>query len=438
MHVTPLIEKTRDGVPLTDEEIHSLVQGFVAGDVPDYQMSAWLMAACIRGLSPGETAALTRAMVTSGETIDLSPVGRPVVDKHSTGGVGDKISLVAAPLVAAAGVPVGKMSGRGLAHSGGTIDKLEAIPGLRTELAAEAFVRQVERIGLAIAAQTEGLVPADKSMYALRDVTGSVPGAGLIASSIMSKKIAGGAAAIVLDVKCGAGAFARTLDAAVDLADLMVSIGAASGRPTQAVISDMDEPLGAAVGNACEVREAIETLAGEGPADVRELALEIAARMIRAGGAAATVRDARALAEAALRSGRGLRKLTEMIQAQGGDPCVVDDPGRLPRARIELMVRAETTGIVQRVDALDVGRAAMRAGAGREAKGQRIDPGAGVVLAARRGDRVAMGAPLATVFASNGARAEDAARVLRSAYRMGEAPPRARTLILKEVPARSG
>ncbi|MFQ6097513.1 MAG: thymidine phosphorylase, partial [Armatimonadota bacterium] len=340
---------------------------------------------------------------------------------------------VAVPLAAAAGVPVAKMSGRGLGHSGGTLDKLESVPGLRVELTAEEFVRQVDEVGLAIVGQTGDLVPADKMMYALRDVTGTVPSPALIASSVMSKKVAGGASAIVLDVKCGSGAFMKTEADAKRLARLMLTVGAAFGRSTRAIISDMDEPLGTAIGNACEVREAIETLRGGGPADLRALAIEIAAIMVHAADGAASLADARARVEDALTSGLGLERLAAMIEFQCGDASVVDAPNRLPRARVEAAVESERAGIVQRVDALQVGRAAMLAGAGRENKDQKVDPGAGVVLSAVRGDSVSSGDAVAVVFGSDEARARAGAEALRSAYRIGDAAPPARQFVFKEV-----
>lgn len=408
---------------MTPEEIRFLVHGYARGDVPDYQMSAWLMAVCFRGMTPRETADLTMAMVDSGETVDLSEIPGIKVDKHSTGGVGDKTTLVLGPLVAASGVPVAKMSGRGLGHTGGTLDKLESIPGVTISLTRERFMEQVKRIGLAVMGQTGNLVPADGKMYALRDVTGTVESIPLIASSIMSKKIAGGAQAIVLDVKTGSGAFMKTLDASVELAGAMVAIGEHLGRRTVAVVSDMNEPLGLAVGNVLEVIEAAEALKGRGPADLQELCLTLGAQMVHLAGAAATIGEARAKVEGSLKSGAGLEKLRQMVSAQGGDPRALDDPSLLPRAAAVMEVPSPAEGFVGSINALEVGLTAMMLGAGREKKGDAIDPAAGVVVRKKVGDAVSRGEPLALIHYNDKDKAGSAASRLVRAFALTAEKP---------------
>ncbi|MDQ7828389.1 MAG: pyrimidine-nucleoside phosphorylase [Armatimonadota bacterium] len=435
MRAYDLILRKRNGGTLAPEEIEALLQGFLRGEVPDYQMSAFLMAVYFQGMTPEETAALTMAMVRSGEVVDLREIPGVKVDKHSTGGVGDKTSLVLVPLVAAAGVLVPKLSGRSLGHTGGTLDKLEAIPGLSTALSREAFVRQVVQVGCAIAGQTADLVPADKRLYALRDVTATVDSVPLIASSVMSKKIAGGAEAIVLDVKTGSGAFMKTVDGARALAEAMVAIGAQVGRRTVAVISDMDQPLGRAVGNAVEVEEAIATLRDEGPPDLTELCLTLGAEMLVLGGAAPDRQAARARLEARLRDGSALDRFRRMVEAQGGDPRVVDDPTRLPQAALLLPVEAPHGGVVAAIDAEAVGLAAMALGAGRARQEDAIDPAVGVRLQRKVGEHVAAGDALATVLANDAARAPAARRRLLAAYRIADAAPPARPLIHGRVEA---
>jgi pyrimidine-nucleoside phosphorylase len=395
-----LIERKRDGHEHTAAEIALIVEGYTVGDVPDYQMSAWLMAALLRGLSAEETVAMTEAMVRSGDVIDLSAIPGVKVDKHSTGGVADTTTLVLAPLVSACGVPVAKMSGRGLGHTGGTLDKLEAIPGFRVELTPEEFVAQVHRIGIAVVAQSPRIDPADRKIYALRDVTGTVPSIPLIVGSIISKKIAGGADAIVLDVKVGSGAFMKTEADARQLAHELIAVGAALGRRVECLMSDMDQPLGMAVGNSLEVAEAIQTLRGEGPEALTELCMMFGARMLMLGERAADETEARLLLAEAVSSGRALERFREWVAAQGGDPRVADDLSLLPRARVSREIRALQSGYLARFDAEGVGRAGMVVGAGREHVGDAIDPGAGLVLAARVGDQVARGDVLCTMYAA--------------------------------------
>ncbi len=428
-----LIRKKRDGGELTPEEIAYLVDGFVRGEVADYQISAWLMAVYFRGMSERETADLTLAMARSGRMLDLRSIPGVKVDKHSSGGVGDKTSLVLVPLVASCGVPVPKMSGRGLGHTGGTLDKLESIPGLRTELDVDAFVDQVRRVGCAIVSQTADLVPADKKLYALRDVTATVDSVPLIASSIMSKKIAGGADAIVLDVKTGSGAFLKDLEGAHTLARAMVAIGNRLGRRTVALVTDMDQPLGHAVGNAVEVREAVATLRGEGPGDLTELCLALGAEMLRVGGRVRDPEEGRQLLRERLRDGAGLDKFREMIHAQGGDPSVVDDPGRLPKAPVTVEVASEEDGYVQAVDAEALGRVAMALGAGRSRKEDPVDPAVGLVVLAKKGSRVHRGDVLAVVHARTREAAAAAARGVVQAYRLGPTTVAPRPLVLGRV-----
>src|SRR5437870_2267510 len=347
--IVDLIEKKRDGGTHSRDELEAIVGGYVRGEVPDYQVAAWLMAVCLRGMEPDEVVTLTQIMAASGEQLDLSSIGRPVADKHSTGGVGDKTSLAVMPLVAAVGVPVGKMSGRGLGFTGGTIDKLESFTGLRVDLDAATFVRQLRDIGIVISGQSADLAPADGAMYALRDVTGTVPSIPLIASSIMSKKIAGGAHAVVLDVKVGSGAFMKDRGSARRLARLMVDIGRRAKVEVVAELTDMDQPLGRAVGNALEVKEALATLRGEGPADLVSLVLAAGAEMLVLGRRARTAPQARSLLARAIADGSGLAKFRQLVAAQGGDVRMVDDPSRLPRAPIVREVRARRGGWVSRV-----------------------------------------------------------------------------------------
>ena len=416
-----LIERKRNGEELSQDEISELVLGYTRGDVPDYQMAAWCMAVYYKGLTGRETHALTDAMIRSGETIDMAAaLGRRVVDKHSTGGVGDKTSLAVGPIVAACGVPLGKMSGRGLGHTGGTLDKLESIPGFRVELTIDEFIAQVRDVGVAIIGQTGNLVPADKKLYALRDVTATVDIVPLIASSIMSKKLAAGAEAIVLDVKVGDGAFMKTLDDARILAEQMADLGRREGRQVVCLITDMDQPLGAAVGNALEVREAAETIVGEGPPDFTELVLDACARLLALSDLGIDAAEGRERAQQAVSNGSARDVYERWIRAQGGDP----ELDALPRAPIVREVVAPRAGVVTRLAALPIGVAALELGGGRRTKEDDIDHAVGVVCSAKRGQTVEAGQVLADVHARDEASAEAAVAVVLSAYEIGdEAPP---------------
>jgi pyrimidine-nucleoside phosphorylase len=426
-----LIERKRNGEELSDEEISEFVLGFTRGDVPDYQMAAWCMAVYFRGLSVQETYALTDAMIRSGETLDLaSALGRRVVDKHSTGGVGDKTSIAVGPIVAACGVPFGKMSGRGLGHTGGTLDKLESIPGYRVELTVDEFVSQVAEVGLAIIGQTGDLVPADKKLYGLRDVTATVDIVPLIASSIMSKKIAAGADAIVLDVKVGDGAFMKTLDDARILAEQMVDLGGRAGREVMCMLTDMDQPLGNAVGNALEVREAVETISGGGPNDLTELVIAACARLLALSDLDVDIREGRRRAEAVIGDGSARAAYERWIRAQGGDP----DPSRLPVAPIVRDVLAPRDGIVTRLGALAIGAAALELGAGRRAKDEVIDHAVGVVCRSKRGDTVSTDDVLAEVHARDEDSAAAAVDAVLAACEIGDEAPRPHGIVLDVVP----
>ncbi|MFL5938579.1 MAG: thymidine phosphorylase, partial [Gaiellaceae bacterium] len=404
--------------------------GHASGEVPDYQMAAFCMAVYFRGLSADETLALTEAFVRSGSTLDLrSALGRLVVDKHSTGGVGDKTSLVVGPIVAACGVPFGKMSGRGLGHTGGTLDKLESIPGFRVELSTDEFVQQVRDVGLAIIGQTPDLVPADKQLYALRDVTATVDSIPLIAASIMSKKIAAGAEAIVLDVKVGEGAFMKSLSDARRLAEAMIELGRGAGREVVCLLTDMDQPLGHAVGNALEIREAMATLRGEGPADFTELVLTACSRLLALSDLGVDESEGRQRAEAALSDGSATAAYERWIRAQGGDP----DGDRLAQAPVVAHVEAPASGYVTRLGAIQVGVAALHLGAGRRTKEDTIDHSVGVVCRRKRGDEVGAGEVLAEVHARDEASAAAAVREVLAAYDVGAEQPQARPILLEVV-----
>ncbi|MCR4442262.1 MAG: pyrimidine-nucleoside phosphorylase [Peptococcaceae bacterium] len=411
MRAVDIIVKKREGQVLLPEEIDYLVGGYAGGEIPDYQMAAFCMAVCFQGMNDEETSRFTMSMVASGKTVDLSPIPGFKVDKHSTGGVADTTTLVLAPLVAAAGVPVAKMAGRGLGHTGGTIDKLESIPGFCTSLSKEEFFAQVNRINLAITGQSEDLVPVDQKLYALRDVTGTVESIPLIASSIMSKKIAAGAQAIVLDVKTGSGAFMKKKEEAFRLARAMVAIGKGLGRKTLAVVSDMNEPLGSAIGNALEVEEAIRVLRGELRGRLRQHCFILGRLLLLAAGRVKGEEEAEKLMDRLLDSGAALEKMAEMIRAQGGNAAVTEDTSILPQARYRRVIEAPQEGYLEIKDAQGLGKAAMLLGAGRETKGAKIDLSVGLRLHARTGDKIEKGQPLLTIFYNNDRRLPEAAEL---------------------------
>ncbi|MDM5195100.1 pyrimidine-nucleoside phosphorylase [Bacillus hominis] len=400
MRMVDLIAKKRDGQALTTEEINFIVEGYTNGDIPDYQVSSLAMAIFFQDMNDQERADLTMAMVNSGDTIDLSAIEGVKVDKHSTGGVGDTTTLVLGPLVAALGVPVAKMSGRGLGHTGGTIDKLEAVPGFHVEIENDEFMRLVNENKIAVIGQSGNLTPADKKLYALRDVTATVNSIPLIASSIMSKKIAAGADAIVLDVKTGAGAFMKTDEDAKRLAEAMVRIGNNVGRNTMAVISDMSQPLGEAIGNALEVQEAIDTLQGKGPKDLEELCLTLGSQMVYLAGQASSLEDAREKLIEVMNNGKALESFKTFLSAQGGDASVVDDPSKLPQAQYKIEVEAKEDGYVSEIVADEIGTAAMLLGAGRATKESEIDLAVGLMLRKKVGDSVKKGDSLVTIYAN--------------------------------------
>lgn len=401
MRAVDVICKKRDGGELTPEEIEFFISGFNRGEIPDYQAAAWAMAVLLKGMTPRESTDLTLAMVASGEQLDLTDVVPFTVDKHSTGGVGDKTTLVVEPIVAASGVPVGKMSGHGLGFSGGTLDKMDSFPGFRSDLTIDEFKRQLREVGLVLTGQTADLAPADGKLYALRDVSGTIPSVPLIASSVMSKKIAAGAQAIVLDVKVGVGAFMKTLDQAEDLAELMVDIGDRADRRVVALIADMNQPLGNAVGNALEVREAIDTLSGKGPPDFVEHCLEVAGHMLRLAGTSEDLNSAKEIASGAISDGSALSKFRELVVAQGGDGKFVDEPEWLPEAKYSKTVTAPGSGYVTTIDAAEIGRTAIGLGGGRAMKGDAIDYAVGLVVHRKVGDELAEGDSLFTVYASH-------------------------------------
>lgn len=423
MNMVDVILKKKAGGALTPEEIRAFARGAADGSVPDYQLAALLMAICWRGMTAEETACLTMEMMHSGGVVDLSAIDGICVDKHSTGGVGDTTTLVLVPLAAACGAKVAKLSGRGLGHTGGTLDKLESIPGCTVNVSREDFIRQVRDIGCAVIGQTQDLCPADKALYALRDVTGTVDSIPLIASSIVSKKLASGAGAIVLDVKTGSGALMHTVEDSIALAKAMVDIGAQAGRPILALVTGMDQPLGTHVGNALEVKEAIDILAGRAKGDLLTVSLELGSRMLVACGIAADVEDGKARMTRALESGAGLAKFREMITAQGGDGRVCDDTDYLPHAAYKISVPALSSGYVARMDTAAIGRCAQALGAGRQKKTDVIDPAVGLVMDVRLGDAVAAGDSLATLYLNRRELASDAVGEMQRAIAITEEKP---------------
>jgi pyrimidine-nucleoside phosphorylase len=433
MHATDIIAKKRDGGELSREEIEFFIQGYTQGEIPDYQASAWLMAVYLRGMSDRETLDLTMAMAHSGDVLDLGDIAPITVDKHSTGGVGDKVSLVVAPLVAACGMPVAKMTGRGLGFTGGTVDKLESIPGYRTNLSDAEFRAQIEKIGVVLTGQSADLAPADRKLYALRDVTGTVSSIPLIVSSIMSKKIAAGADAIVLDVKVGLGAFMKTLKEAEELAEAMVRLGTQVGRRVVGLISDMNQPLGWAVGNALEVKEAITTLHEGGPADLREHCLVVASEMLVLSGKAADTSDALTLALETLSSGAAWQKFKELVRAQGGDVRAIEEPERLPQARLIEPVPAPRSGYLAELNAVEVGEAVVELGGGRERKGDPVDHSVGVVVHYKVGDLVQKDTPLFTVHASDEEKLAAARERVLAAHTFSDMPVQRLPIFYKRV-----
>ena len=433
MNMVDIITKKRDGGELTPEEICFFIDNYVKDRIPDYQASALLMAIYFRGLSRAETFALTEAMEFSGDVEDLSDLPGVKVDKHSTGGVGDKTTLVVAPVAAAAGVTVAKMSGRGLGFTGGTADKLEAIPGFRTRLEPAEFHRQLEELGLAVITQTGSITPADKKIYALRDVTGTVESPGLIASSIMSKKLAAGSDGIVLDVKCGSGALLKDLAEAENMADLMIDIGRKAGRKMVAVISDMSQPLGRAVGNALEVEEAVQVLKGGGPEDLRQLCLELAGEMIRIGGRAESFEEGKETARQVLSDGRALEKFRQMVRRQGGDDRIIEEPERMGSSRYSRDVLAGRTGFIAETDTREIGRASQHLGAGRLRKEDEIDFTAGIRMHVRIGNFVKEGDVLATLYGADSRRLEEAEIIMEAAIRISAEPTAPPKLIQKII-----
>jgi pyrimidine-nucleoside phosphorylase len=429
MHVVEVIAAKRDGHQISSDDLHQLVRGYTAREIPDYQMSAFLMAGYLRGFSFDETVALNDAMLTSGERLDLSELSGPTVDKHSTGGVGDSTTLVVAPLAAALGMQMIKLSGRGLGFTGGTLDKLESIPGMRTQLSDGELIAQVQRIGLAVCAQTDRLDPADRAMYALRDVTGTVGNTALIASSIMSKKLAGGAGTILLDVKVGSGAFMKTVTEARELAEVCVALGNQAGRRTRALITDMSQPLANTVGNAIEVTEAIEALHGHTPSRFLDLCLSLVGHLAAESGVAPDAEHGRTLALDALHSGAGLERLRQLIDAQGGDCRVIDDTSRLPAAPVTREIRSPGDGWLSAVDAEAIGRASGSLGAGRETIGASIDPAVGLRLPTKIGDRVTADEVIGQVLAQSEADARNAEQAVLAALIWDTQPVTAPALI---------
>ena len=433
MNMVDVILKKKAGQALSAEEIRAFARGAADGSIPDYQLAALLMAICWRGMNAEETTNLTMEMMHSGGVVDLSQIDGVCVDKHSTGGVGDTTTLVLVPLAAACGAKVAKLSGRGLGHTGGTLDKLESIPGCSVEKTQEQFIRQVKDIGCAVIGQTQDLCPADKALYALRDVTGTVGSIPLIASSIVSKKLASGAGAIVLDVKTGSGALMQTVDESIELAKAMVDIGAKAGKPILALVTGMDQPLGTHVGNALEVKEAIDILSGRAGGDLLTVSLELGSRMLVASGIAKDVEDGKARMEEALKSGAGLKKLREMLEAQGGDGRVCEDTAYLPHAAYKLDVPALSSGYVAKMDTTAIGYCAQGLGAGRVQKTDEIDPAVGLIMRVRLGDYVQAGMPLATLYLNKRELANEAAAKLQAAIRLDTECPELPPLVYAAV-----
>jgi pyrimidine-nucleoside phosphorylase/thymidine phosphorylase len=432
MRAVDVLKRKRAGDALSREEISFLVDGFTAGEIPDYQVSAFLMAVCLQGMTSEETVALTEAMLRSGITLDFSDVPGPKIDKHSTGGVGDKTSLIIAPLAASAGLVVPMISGRGLGHSGGTLDKLESIPGFDVRLDEKRFHRVVSEIGFAMVGQTEAIAPADRKLYALRDVTATVESFPLITGSILSKKLAEGIDGLVLDVKVGSGAFMKTRKDAETLAGSMLSTAARMGTKAVALLTDMSQPLGTHVGNALEVEESLAVMRGEGPEDLKRLSLRLTAYMLVLGGLASSVEDGERRAKEELRSGRGLSKFLDMVRAQGGDPRIVDE-GVLPRARARKEVAAPRGGFVAAIDTEKLGTAAMVLGAGREKVEDVIDPGAGLVVRKKPGDEIEKGEPLVILHYNDPTRLPEAERMVQAAYSVSDARPSSATELILAV-----
>lgn len=432
MNMQDIIVKKRDGGKLSKTEIEFFVKGYVEGKIPDYQAAALLMAIYFQKLDKDEIFELTSVMRYSGDTIDLSPIKGIKVDKHSTGGVGDKTTFIVGPVAAACGVPIAKMSGRGLGITGGTVDKLESIPGFKTSLEPADFMKQVSEIGIALIGQTGHITPADKKIYALRDVTGTVDSMGLIASSIMSKKLASGSDAIVLDVKCGNGAFMTDIEDARELSRLMCQIGESAGRKTMAMITDMNQPLGDAVGNSLEVIEAIETLKGKGPEDITKLSENVAGAMIYLGGRAKTLEEGVIMAEQAIVSGAGLEKLRKLIRQQGGDERVIDDYSLLPVSKVKQDVTADKSGYIKTIVAGEIGLASQRTGAGRMTKEDEIDHGAGIVLHKKVGDKVTKGDPIATLYSSSKQKMKESVAMVSRAFEITKEKPE-RPVLIKDI-----
>ena len=432
MRMFDIIAKKRDGETLSAEEIQFVIEGYTGGSIPDYQMSAFLMAAYLNGLDTVETATLTDFMAQSGDTVDLSAIQGVKVDKHSTGGVGDKTTLIVGPIAAACGVKIAKMSGRGLGHTGGTVDKLEAIPGFRTTLGRDEFFAQVNRLGISVIGQSGNLAPADKKIYALRDVTATVDSLPLIASSIMSKKLAAGADAILLDVKTGSGAFMKTKEDAIALAETMVAIGEHHHRRTSALITDMDLPLGLAIGNSLEVAESVQTLQGKGPKDLEDVCLALAANMLQLANGG-EYEHCLARARQALQSGAALQKLRDMVEAQGGDVSVIDDPANFAAAKVAHTVAAPRSGYIYSMDTEKIGISSVLLGAGRERKEDAIDYAAGIILRAKTGEWVEQGAPLAEFFAESEEKLAPAEQLYLQAVQISDTKPTLLPLIMAKV-----